>query len=130
MSNPPSEYDAGPLTERVMVYRGRNCVTLTSPARLLCSAQSDYKQCCTGVAQSSTPVVTRTCVSFGSRFCKEHDGIATAAELGVFWTRTICHRGATPMLRVGKDGGFRLSKPCSMYGCDAACRHQACLLDY
>ncbi len=44
MSNPPSEYDAGPLTERVMAYRGRNARYFNIARKTaLCSAQSDYK---------------------------------------------------------------------------------------
>ena len=44
MSNAPSEYDAGPPTERVMVYRGRNSRYFNVARKAaLCSAQSDYK---------------------------------------------------------------------------------------
>ena len=86
MSNPPSEYDAGPPTERVMVYRGRNsrCFNVARKAAL-CSTQSDYKHGAVLVKGGSvinTSYSKNRRVSFGSRFCKEHDGIATCAELG------------------------------------------------
>ncbi len=44
MSNAPEEYDAGPLTERVMVYRGRNSRYFNVARKAaLYSEQSDYK---------------------------------------------------------------------------------------
>ena len=89
MSNAPSEYDAGPPTERVMVYRGRNSRYFNVARKAaLCSAQSDYKHGAVLVKGGS--VINTSCnknrrVSFGSRFCKEHDGVATLhAELALF----------------------------------------------
>ena len=128
MSNPPSEYDAGPLTERVMAYRGRNARYFNIARKTaLCSAQTDYKHGAVLVKGGS--VINTSCnknrlVSFGSRFCTEHDGIATLhAELGAILglDRTVTEGATLYVARVGKDGGFRLSKPCSM--CTAAMSH-------
>ena len=125
MSNPPCEYDAGPLTERVMTYRGRNARYFnTARKTALCSEQSDYKHGAVLVKGGS--IINTSCnknrlVSFGSRFCKDHDGIAPLhAELGAILglDRTVTEGATLYVARVGKDGGFRLSKPCSM--CHAA----------
>ena len=87
MSNPPSEYDVGVSTERVMAYRGRNARFFNIARKTaLCSAQTDYKHGAVLVKGGS--VINTSCnknrlVSFGTRFCTEHDGIATLhAELG------------------------------------------------
>jgi len=128
MSNPPSEYDAGPLTERVMAYRGRNARYFNIARKTaLCSAQTDYKHGAVLVKGGS--VINTSCnknrlVSFGSRFCTEHDGIATLhAELGAILglDRTVTEGATLYVARIGKDGGYRLSKPCSM--CTAAMQH-------
>jgi deoxycytidylate deaminase len=128
MSTAPAEYDAGPLTERVMVYRGRNSRYFNVARKAaLCSEQSDYKHGAVVVKGGS--VINTSCnknrlASFGSRFCKEHDGIATLhAELGAILglDRTVTEGATLYVARVGKDGGFRLSKPCSM--CTAAMKH-------
>jgi len=128
MSNAPSEYDAGPLTERVMVYRGRNSRYFNVARKAaLCSEQSDYKHGAVVVKGGS--VINTSCnknrlASFGSRFCKEHDGIPTLhAELGAILglERSVTEGATLYVARVGKDGGFRLSKPCSM--CTAAMKH-------
>ena len=72
MSNPPSEYDAGPLTERVMNYRGRNARYFNLARKVaLCSEQSDYKHGAVLVKGGS--VLNTSCnknrlVSFGSRW--------------------------------------------------------------
>ncbi len=103
-------------------------VTLTSPARLrYAQQQSDYKHGAVLVKGGS--VINTSCnknrrVSFGTRFCKEHDGIATLhAELGAILglDRSVTEGATLYVARVGKDGGFRLSKPCSM--CTAAMQH-------
>ena len=128
MSNAPSEYDAGPLTERVMAYRGRNARYFNIARKTaLCSAQTDYKHGAVLVKGGS--VINASCnknrlVSFGSRFCTEHDGIATLhAELGAILglERTVTEGATLYVARIGKDGGYRLSKPCSM--CTAAMQH-------
>jgi deoxycytidylate deaminase len=128
MSNAPSEYDAGPLTERVMAYRGRNARYFNIARKTaLCSAQTDYKHGAVLVKGGS--VINTSCnknrlVSFGARFCTEHDGIATLhAELGAILglERTVTEGATLYVARIGKDGGYRLSKPCSM--CTAAMQH-------
>ena len=125
MSNPPCEYDAGPLTERILTYRGRNARYFnTARKTALCSEQSDYKHGAVLVKGGS--IINTSCnknrlVSFGSRFCQDYDGIATLhAELGAILglDRTVTEGATLYVARVGKDGGFRLSKPCSM--CHAA----------
>ena len=72
-------------------------------------------------------------MSFGSRFCKEHDGIATLhAELGAILglERSVTEGATLYVARVGKDGGFSpLKALLYVHGCDEACRHQA-RLDY
>jgi tRNA(Arg) A34 adenosine deaminase TadA len=128
MSNPPSEYDAGPQTERVMNYRGRNPRYFNHARNVaLCSEQSDYKHGAVLVKGGS--VLNTSCnknrlVSFGSRFCTEHDGTPTLhAELGAILgiDRNITEGASLYVARVGKDYGFRLSKPCAM--CTAAMEH-------
>ena len=128
MSNAPEEYDAGPLTERVMVYRGRNSRYFNVARKAaLYSEQSDYKHGAVVVKGGS--VINTSCnknrlASFGSRFCKEHDGTPTLhAELGAILglDRTVTEGATLYVARVGKDGGFRLSKPCSM--CHQAMKH-------
>ena len=128
MSNPASEYDAGPLTERVMNYRGRNARYFNLARKVaLCSEQSDYKHGAVLVKGGS--VLNTSCnknrlVSFGSRFCTEHDGTPTLhAELGAILgiDRNITEGASLYVARVGKDYGFRLSKPCAM--CTAAMEH-------
>ena len=128
MSNPPNEYGAGVSTERVMAYRGRNARYFNIARKTaLCSAQTDYKHGAVLVKGGS--VINTSCnknrlVSFGSRFCTEHDGIATLhAELGAILglDRTVTEGATLYVARIGKDGGYRLSKPCSM--CTAAMQH-------
>ena len=44
MSCPPSEYDTGPLVDRVMAYRGRNSRYFKIARKAaLCSESPDYK---------------------------------------------------------------------------------------
>ena len=128
MSNPPCEYSTGPLTERLMSYRGRNSRYFNIARKsALCSEQSDYKHGAVLVKGGS--VINTSCnknrlVSFGSRFCTEHDGIATLhAELGAILgiDRNITEGATLYVARIGKDHGFRLSKPCPM--CSAAMSH-------
>ena len=125
MSNPPCEYSTGPLTERLMSYRGRNSRYFNIARKsALCSEQSDYKHGAVLVKGGS--VINTSCnknrlVSFGSRFCTEHNGTPTLhAELGAILgiDRNITEGASLYVARVGKDGGFRLSKPCPM--CTAA----------
>ena len=125
MSRRSKEYDDGPLIERIMSYRGRNSRYFNSARKAaLCSEQSDYKHGAVLIKGGS--VINTSCnknrlVSFGSRFCKDHDGVATLhAELGAILgiERNITEGATLYVARVGKDGGFRLSKPCSM--CTAA----------
>ena len=128
MSNPPSEYDAGPPIERIMAYRGRNARYFNLARKVaLCSEQSDYKHGAVLVKGGS--VINTSCnknrlVSFGARFCTEHDGVATLhAELGAVLgiDRSITEGASLYVARVGKDNGFRLSKPCAM--CHQAMKH-------
>jgi deoxycytidylate deaminase len=125
MSNPPCEYDAGISTERVLAYRGRSARYFNIARKIaLCSEQSDYKHGAVLVKGGS--IINTSCnknrlVSFGSRFCKDHNGIATLhAELGAILglDRAVTEGATLYVARVGKDEGFRLSKPCSM--CHAA----------
>ena len=112
MSNAPSEYDAGPLTERVMVYRGRNSRYFNVARKAaLCSAQSDYKHGAVLVKGGS--VINTSC----NKNRRLH------AELGAILglERSVTEGATLYVARVGKDGGFRLSKPCSM--CTAAMQH-------
>ena len=128
MSKPPKEYDEGPLIERVMAYRGRNSRYFNIARKIAyCSSQEDYKHGAVLVKGGS--VINTSCnknrlVSFGSRFCKEHNGTPTLhAELGAILgiERSITEGASIYVCRVGKDGGFRLSKPCSM--CHQAMGH-------
>ena len=125
MSRRSKEYDDGPLISRVMAYRGRNSRYFNIARKAaLCSEQSDYKHGAVLIKGGS--IINTSCnknrlVSFGSRFCKDHDGVATLhAELGAILgiERNITEGATLYVARVGKDGGFRLSKPCSM--CTAA----------
>jgi len=62
--------------------------------------------------------------SFGNRFRKSTEGKATLhAELGCVLNldRSITQGTNIYVVRVGKNGDFRLSKPCNM--CEAALRH-------
>jgi len=87
MQNPPSEYDTGPPTERVMMYKGRNSRYFKLAKKVaICSQNTDYKH---GAVLVKGGSVLNTCcnknrlVSFASRFCTEHDGTSTLhAELG------------------------------------------------
>ena len=125
MSRRSKEYDDGPLIERIMSYRGRNSRYFNSARKAaLCSEQTDYKHGAVLIKGGS--IINTSCnknrlVSFGSRFCKDHDGVATLhAELGAILgiERNITEGATLYVARVGKDGGFRLSKTCSM--CTAA----------
>lgn len=128
MHNPPSEYDTGPPTERVMMYKGRNSRYFKLAKKIAtCSQNTDYKHGAVLVKGGS--VLNTSCnknrlVSFASRFCTEHNGTSTLhAELGAILgiDRAITSGASLYVARVGKDGGLRLSKPCSM--CVAAMKH-------
>jgi len=128
MSCPPSEYDSDLLVDRVMAYAGRNSRYFKIARKAaLCSGSTDYKHGAVLVKGGSvinTSANKNRLVSFGSRFCKDHDGVATLhAELGAILgiDRNITEGATLYVARVGKDGGFRLSKPCSM--CTAAMKH-------
>ena len=121
MSRRSKEYDDGPLIERIMSYRGRNSRYFNIARKAaICSEQSDYKHGAVLVKGGS--VINTSCnknrlVSFGSRFCKDHNGIATLhAELGAILgiERNITEGSSIYVCRVGKDSSFRLSKPCEM----------------
>jgi len=125
MSRRSKEYDDGPLISRVMAYRGRNSRYFNIARKAaLCSEQSDYKHGAVLIKGGS--IINTSCnknrlASFGSRFCKDHDGVATLhAELGAILgiDRNITEGASLYVARVGKDGSFRISKPCSM--CTAA----------
>jgi tRNA(Arg) A34 adenosine deaminase TadA len=128
MCNVAKEYDSPLLTERVMTYKGRNSRYFRLASKVaLCSAQEDYRHGAILVKGGS--VINTSCnkqsfSSFGSRFRASDLGIATlhaeiGAILGVDRNKT---EGATVYVcRVGKDGGYRLSKPCSM--CHAAMKY-------
>ena len=121
MSSQVSEYESGPLIGRIMVYRGRNARYFRLARKVaLCSKQSDYKHGAVLVKGGS--VLNTSCnknrlVSFGSRFCTEHDGVATLhAELGAILgiERNITEGASLYVARIGKSGSYRLSKPCPM----------------
>jgi deoxycytidylate deaminase len=104
-----------------MVYRGRNARYFRLARKVaLCSKQSDYKHGAVLVKGGS--VLNTSCnknrlVSFGSRFCTEHDGVATLhAELGAILgiERNITEGASLYVARIGKSGSYRLSKPCPM----------------
>jgi deoxycytidylate deaminase len=62
--------------------------------------------------------------SFGSRFQKEHQGRTTLhAELGAVlgMDRSVTEGATIYVARVGREGKYKLSKPCSM--CHAALKH-------
>lgn len=62
--------------------------------------------------------------SFGSRFQKEHQGRTTLhAELGAIlgMDRGITEGSTIYVARVGREGDYKLSKPCSM--CHEALKH-------
>jgi deoxycytidylate deaminase len=128
MSNLPQEYDTPLLTERVMAYKGRNSRYFNIARKIAyCSEQDDYKHGAVLVKGGS--VINTSCnkesfSSFGSRFRTEQPGIATLhAELGAILglDRSVTEGATLYVARVGKDGGFRLSKPCQM--CYAAMKH-------
>ena len=128
MSIAAKEYDHGLLTERVMVYRGRNSRYFNVARKVAhCSGQEDYRHGAVLVKGGS--VINTSCnknrpTSFATRFCTEHDGTATLhAELGVILglERTVTEGASLYVCRVGKSGVFRLSKPCPM--CTAAMQH-------
>jgi len=125
MSNRASEYETAPDVARIMTYRGRNSRYFNIARKAaLCSEQTDYKHGAVLVKGGS--ILNTSCnknrsVSFGSRFCTEHGGIATLhAELGVILgiDRSITEGASIYVCRIGKDHTFRLSKPCAM--CAAA----------
>ena len=128
MSCPPSEYETRLSVDKVMPYAGRNSRYFNIARKAaLCSMNTDYKHGAVLVKGGSvinTSSNKNRLASFGSRFCKDHDGIATLhAELGAILgiDRNITEGATLYVARVGKDGGFRLSKPCSM--CTAAMKH-------
>lgn len=121
MCNPPKEYDSALNAGRLMPYSGKNERFFKIARKsALCSAQSDYKHGAVLVKGGS--VINTSCnknrrVSFGTRFCTEHEGTATLhAELGAILglDRSITEGASIYVCRVGKDGELRLSKPCSM----------------
>jgi len=61
---------------------------------------------------------------FGARFRERGSGIATLhAELACILNldRSITSGGTIYVVRVGKDGNYKMSKPCTM--CEAALKH-------
>ena len=128
MSIVAKEYDSGLLTERVMAYRGRNSRYFNIARKVAyCSGQEDYRHGAVlvkGGSVISTSYNKNRPISFATRFCGAHDGIATLhAELGAILglDRTVTEGASLYVCRVGKSGIFRLSKPCPM--CTAAMRH-------
>ena len=121
MSRPAAEYDDGPLTKRVMTYRGRNLRYFNIARKVAyCSLHDDYRHgagLVKGGSVISTSCNKNSFSSFATRFCVEHDGVATLhAELGAILgvDRSITEGASIYVCRVGKDASFRLSKPCSM----------------
>jgi deoxycytidylate deaminase len=121
MSNQPTEYDAGVAMERIMVYRGRNARYFNLARKVaMSSEQEDYRHGAVLVKGGS--VINTSCnkhrlASFGTRFCKDHNGTPTLhAELGAVLgiDRSITEGATLYVARIGKNGDYRLSKPCSM----------------
>ena len=128
MSHEPTEYESNLLIERVMLYKGRNSRYFNAARKAsMFSSSEEYRHGAVLVKGSAiiniSPNKNNFC-SFGTRFRTEQAGIATLhAELGCILgiDRSITDGARVYVCRVGKNGDFRLSKPCPM--CTAAMTH-------
>jgi tRNA(Arg) A34 adenosine deaminase TadA len=128
MSNPVQEYDTEPTAERILTYRGRNSRYFSLARKVaFCSTSEDHKHGAVLVKGGSvinTSCNKKTFSSFGARFRNEQAGIATLhAELGCILglDRSVTEGTTIYISRIGKEGDYRLSKPCPM--CYAAIKH-------
>ena len=128
MTKIPKEYDFGPPTERILEISGRVARHVEHARQIATTSQfPDYRHGAVlvrgGSIINSSANKDNFC-SFGSRFRNKKDGIATVhAELGcILGVDKDKTEGTTLyVVRVGKLGDLRLSKPCPM--CYAALKH-------
>lgn len=128
MSCEPTEYDSDLMYEKILLYKGRNFRYFSAARKVSTfSSSGEYRHGAVLVNGSaivnSSSNKNRLC-SFGTRFRGENAGIATLhAELGCILgiDRSITEGARVYVCRVGKNGDFRLSKPCPM--CTAAMKY-------
>ncbi len=121
MSHPPTEFDSGIETLRVVPYYGKHARYFRM-ARAV-SEESLYEGYHHGALLvkggsilSASPNRGGLC-SFGSRFYPYKKGSPTPhAEIGCILgvDRSVTTGATVYVCRVGKQGDFRLSKPCEM----------------
>lgn len=127
MCNKPTEYDIGP-EYRTLQFNGRikRMMSLAKKVAYNCEAD-DYKHGAV-LAKGGTVINTafnkNSHCSFGYRFRNINLGLPTLhAEIGavIGIDRSVTTGATLYVCRVGKNGDYRLSKPCPM--CYAALKH-------
>lgn len=127
MSTVAREYQSDYGAERFHLYAGKTRRYMECAKRAAhLSAFPDYRHGAVLVKGSirSTSFNKNNYCAFGSRFQKEHEGRTTLhAELGAIlgMDRDITEGATLYVARVGREGEFKLSKPCPM--CHDALKH-------
>ena len=127
MSSVAKEYESAYSADRFHHYSGKIRRYMDLAKRMAQqSAFPDYRHGAVLVKGSVRNAATNkdNYCSFGSRFQKEHAGRTTLhAELGAILgvDRSITEGATVYVARIGREGKYRISKPCSM--CHAALKH-------
>jgi len=122
-----SEYDSDYGAEKFHHYSGKTRRYMELARRMANqSSYPDYRHGAVLVKGSVRNVSfnKNNYCAFGSRFQKEHAGKTTLhAELGAIlgMDRGITEGATIYVARVGREGGYKLSKPCPM--CHEALKH-------
>jgi len=127
MSTYAQEYNSPYSAEKFHGYSGKTRRYMELAKRVAHqSAYPDYRHGAVLVKGSIRNVSfnKNNYCAFGSRFQREHEGRTTLhAELGAIlgMDRSITEGATIYVARVGKEGEYKLSKPCSM--CHEALTH-------
>mgnify|MGYP003662434998 FL=1 len=128
MTTTPKEYDFGPPTERILEISGRVARHVNRARQIAATSEfPDYRHGAVlvrGGAVINVSANKDNFCSFGSRFRNEQNGVATVhAELGCILGIDKSKTEGTTLyvVRVGKAGDLKLSKPCPM--CYAALKY-------
>jgi len=128
LSQDPTEYDTGPMVYKTIPFRGRTKRIMSLAKKVAYNSEADdYKHGAVLVKGGkiiNTSFNKNSYCSFGCKFRNRDLGTPTVhAELGAILgiSRTVTTGSSIYVCRVGKNGDYRLSKPCPM--CDSALRH-------
>ena len=121
------EYDVGP-EYKTLPFRGRTKRIMALAKKVACNCEAeDYKHGAVlvkGGTIINTAFNKNSHCSFGYRFRNINLGLPTLhAEIGavIGIDRSVTTGATLYVCRVGKDGSYRLSKPCLM--CHTALKH-------